>query len=113
LRDGSYRSWSLLRIVTDSTGVNLTNAQALVQATQNDINSIVPDFVPFTTTNGSDGLDVYRSHYTQSGYLGNNGSLVVNPTGNTLGGGLEAGGDVGGCIEVNPASTPGVLNCHQ
>lgn len=103
LRDGTYRSWSVLRVVTDTTSPNLSNTQALVTAIQNEVNSTVPDFVPFKTTNNSDpGLKKYRSHYTQSGVTPNNG----------LSGQKESGGDMGGCIEtVGPA--PGILNCHQ
>lgn len=105
LRDGTYRAWSVLRVVTDASGTNNTNVQALVTNAQNDVNGTVPDFVPFKTTNGSDpGLssELYRSHYLQSGVSPNNG----------LGGQKEAGGDMGGCIEkVSPP--PGVLGCHQ
>ncbi|MBV9301457.1 MAG: hypothetical protein JOY62_13645 [Acidobacteriaceae bacterium] len=102
LRGGTYRSWSVLRVVTDSAGANLTNTQALVTAMQENINSTVPDWVPFAAVGGDPGLKLYRSHYTQSGVAPNNG----------LGGQKESGGDVGGCIEhVGPP--PGVLNCHQ
>jgi len=58
--------------------------------------------VPFATSDGSDGLDVYRSHFKQSGVAGNNGSATAANSfdgGNTLGGGAEAGGDVGGAIQ--------------
>ena len=104
LRDGTYRSWSVLRVVTDSTG--LTNTQNLVTAIQNDVDSTVPDFVPYKTTNGSDvGLKLYRSHYTQVGVA------PVNPLPGAPG--PEAGGDVGGCIEHLPATYPGVTQCHQ
>ena len=105
LRNGTYRSWSVLRVVTDASGTNFTNVSALVTSAQNLVNSTVPDFVPFKTTNGSDpGLstEVYRSHYLQSGISPNNG----------LGGQTEAGGDVGGCIE-KVSAPPGVLGCHQ
>ena len=105
LRNGRYRSWSLLRVVTDASGANFTNVSALVSNAQNDVNGTVPDFVPYKTTNGSDpGLskELYRSHYLQSGVAPNNG----------LGGQTESGGDVGGCIE-HVAPPPGVLNCHQ
>jgi ABC-type phosphate transport system substrate-binding protein len=105
LRDGTYRAWSVLRVVTDAAGPNHTNVSALVTAAQNNVNATVPDFVPFKTTNGSDpGLSTerYRSHYPQSGFPPNNG----------LGGQTESGGDVGGCIEkVSPP--PGVLGCRQ
>jgi ABC-type phosphate transport system substrate-binding protein len=102
LRNGTYRSWSVLRVVTDASGTNLTNTQALVTAMQNIVNSTVPDFVPFKPAAGDPGLSKYRSHYLQSGVAPHNG----------LGGQKETGGDVGGCIEpVGPP--PGVLNCHQ
>jgi hypothetical protein len=104
LRNGSYRSWSVLRVVTNSTGTSLTNTKLLVQAIQNNVNSTTPDFVPFVPVGADPGLQVYRSHYKQSGITPNNG----------LGGEKEAGGDVGGCIEGPPLGTaPGVLDCHQ
>jgi len=62
----------------------------------------VTDFVPFYTTDGTDGLSLYRSHFTQSGVKGNNGAATaanLENGGNTLGGSTEAGGDVGGAIE--------------
>lgn len=102
LRQGTYRSWSVVRTVTDKQGANLTNLKALVTAIQNNVNLTTPDFVPFVGTAGDPGLTVYRSHFTQASQTGNNG----------LSGETEAGGDVGGCIEpVSPA--PGVLNCNQ
>lgn len=102
LRNGTYRAWSVLRLVTDATGINLTNAKLLVSAIQNNVNTTVPDFVPFNAVGGDPGLKFYRSHYLQSGVQPNNG----------LSGQKETGGDVGGCSEpVGPA--PGVLSCHQ
>jgi len=102
LRNGKYRAWSVLRVATDASGANFTTTSALVSAIQANINSTVPDFVPFKAVGGDPGLKYYRSHFTQSGIAGNNG----------LSGQKESGGDVGGCIEpVGPA--PGVLNCHQ
>ncbi len=90
LRDGSYRAWSILRLVTDATGANLTNAQAIVTATQKEVNGSVPDFVPAVATpDGDPGMPYYRSHFKQAGVAGtpNNGN----------GSGTEKGGDVGGC----------------
>ena len=102
LRNGTYKSWSVLRVVTDKVGANYTNTSNLVSATQANVNSTVPDFVPFHAVGGDPGLLLYRSHYTQSGIAPNNG----------LSGQTESGGDVGGCIEkIGPA--PGVLGCHQ
>ena len=89
LRDGSYRAWSILRLVTDASGANLTNAQAVVTATQNLINATVPDFVSAVATpDGDPGMPYYRSHFKQAGVAGtpNNGNS-----------GTEKGADVGGC----------------
>ncbi len=102
LRNGTYKAWSVVRAVTNSTGAALTNTILLVNAIQNNINTTVPDFVPFNATGGDPGLTLYRSHYTQSGFAANNG----------LSNEKESGGDMGGCIEpVGPA--PGVTACHQ
>lgn len=102
LRSGKYRAWSVLRVVTDVSGVNYTNTSALVTSIQANVNATVPDFVPFKAVGTDPGLKYYRSHYLQSGVAPNNG----------LSGQTEAGGDMGGCIEpVGPA--PGVLSCHQ
>ena len=105
LRNGSYRSWSVLRAVTDGQSVNVTNynnVSALVSAIQSNINSSVPDFVPFNPVGGDPGLLLYRSHFFQAGVAPNNG----------LSGEKESGGDEGGCIEKK-GPAPGVLNCHQ
>jgi hypothetical protein len=91
LRDGSYRAWSILRVVTDKTGPNFTNTQALVTAVQNEVNSTVPDFVPaIATTDGDPGMPYYRSHFKVTGVTGTPNNGNSNPT-------LEKGGDVGGC----------------
>jgi hypothetical protein len=105
LRNGTYRAWSVLRVVTDvqpsgtcstNPNTNFCNTTAVVTRAQSDVSNTVPDFVPFAS------LTKYRSHYTQSGISPNNG----------LSGQTEAGGDVGGCIEpTGPA--PGTLNQVQ
>ena len=101
LRNGSYRSWSVLRAVTDSAN---TNVATLINHIESIVDSTVPDFVPFNYQSASEpGLRLYRSHYFQSGVAPNNG--LTNPA-------LEAGGDVGGCIEKKVSGT-GVLGCHQ
>jgi hypothetical protein len=123
LRNGTYTSWSLLRIVADPTDAHFADVQQVVQAEQNDINHISPDFVPFQACptlaapcNGTatDAMDVYRSHFTQSTIVGNNGAVVTGPFGQTLGGGAEAGGDMGGeIIGPNAGAPPNILNCKQ
>jgi hypothetical protein len=101
LRDGSYRAWSILRLVTDKTGPNHDNAAAIVLATQNEINQTVPDFVPaVATSDGDPGMPYYKSHFKQAG-----ATKGVISNGNP-GQATENGGDVGGCpfkISTQPA----------
>lgn len=85
LRNGTYTAWSLLRVVTDTSGASMTNAKSLVTAIQDIVNATVPDFVPYNAVGGDPGMKYYRSHFSD-------------------------GGDVGGCIE--PVGST-VLNCHQ
>jgi hypothetical protein len=102
LRNGTYRSWSVLRAVTDSAGRN--NLNALVIAAQNNVNKTVPDFVPLRASAGDPGLKLYRSH--------SKNAYTVGTARNGLRGQTENGSDVGGCIEkVGPP--PGVLNQHE
>jgi hypothetical protein len=73
--------------VTDASGSNLTNAQAVVTATQNEINATVPDFVPFSATaDGDPGMPYLRSHFKLANIT--QGLATNSP---------ENGGDVGGC----------------
>jgi hypothetical protein len=104
LRDGTYRSWSVLRAVSDRSGVNRNNLSALVVAAQNNINKTVPDFVPFRAAAGDPGLKLYRSH--------SKNAYTVGAPSNGLGGVPENGSDVGGCIKkLGPP--PGLLNHHE
>jgi hypothetical protein len=91
VRNGSYRSWSLLRLV--ATGIASTNAAALAKASAIGVVNIVPDYIPATTVAGTTdlGIKLLRSHYQQkdgSGVL--LGKAPVNSP--------EAGGDMGGQI---------------
>lgn len=86
LRNGSYRAWSVLRVV--SNGTALSNANLLVTGAQTYAVNTVPDFVPALKVAAADpGLALLRSHYTQMGVAPNN----VSTTG-------DKGGDAGGCI---------------
>jgi hypothetical protein len=80
LRDGSYRSWSLYRVISDSatlpnsTVLNQTTAEALVAEAEYLVNAQIPDFVPFSPQcrlsgggTSDPGLDVYREHFTPTG----------------------------------------------
>jgi ABC-type phosphate transport system substrate-binding protein len=105
LRNGTYRTWSVLRVVTDSSGINYTHVHNLVIAAQGNVNSTAPDYVPFLPQSGGEpGLQLYRSHFMQAGFAPSNG--LPN------GVGVEKGGDMGGCIEPN-GPAPGVLSCRQ
>lgn len=80
IKNGLYPIWSLLRIVTVSpmpSGIQQLYSAALTEANQ------IPDFAPVTT------LNVFRSHYDQSGVSASNGVITGHP---------EAGGDMGGAI---------------
>jgi hypothetical protein len=104
IRNGSYRLWALERylVYNSSIGVDPYGPDALAQSERDTIDSTVADFIPFETSDGSDGLDVYRSHFAQAGVAGNNGAATsanLLDGGNTLGGLTEAGGDVGGAIQ--------------
>jgi hypothetical protein len=97
--------------------VDAYGVQALAQAAQDGVDDAVADFVPFSTSDGSDGLNVYHSHSNitigSSTVTGNNGNLVQTGSDYTHGGGPEAGTDLGGCIEVGDSSEAGELNCKQ
>src|SRR6202158_2646174 len=101
VRNGSYGAWSIIRAVTDATGVNATNTQALVTAAQNEVNNTTADFVPFVSTDttglctGEPGLHVFHSHFTPAGVAGapHNGNVTAT----------EVGGDVHGAVFTNQA----------
>jgi hypothetical protein len=86
LRNGSYRAWSTLRVV--STGTPLANLRLLVSGSQTYVVNTVPDYVPAQRVGATDpGLALLRSHYTQEGVA----PVNVSATG-------DFGGDAGGCI---------------
>jgi hypothetical protein len=99
LRNGTYRAWSLLRLV--STGTPSTNAIALAKASNKYVVINTPDYVPAAAVTGEVGLNgttiaelglkLLRSHYQQKD--GNNVLLGKAPA-NTP----EVGGDMGGMI---------------
>jgi hypothetical protein len=101
VRNGSYGAWTIIRAVTDATGTNLTNTQALVTAAQNEVNNTTADFVPFVCTDttglctGEPGLKVFHSHFTPTGVAGTPHNGNVTST--------EAGGDVHGAVFTDQA----------
>jgi hypothetical protein len=91
LRNGTYRAWSLLRLV--STGTPSANAVALVKASNKYVVVNTPDYVPATAVTGTTdlGLKLVRSHYQQKD--GNSVLLGKAPTNVP-----ESGGDMGGMV---------------
>jgi hypothetical protein len=108
LRDGTYRSWSVYRVITDSNGSNKSNAQTLVNVANAVADAVLPDFVPLypvcsgstypsgvtllgnTTYQGTEpGLQVYRQHFTPSGVV----LPTTHPPYNPLSGGVEIAND--------------------
>jgi hypothetical protein len=86
LRNGSYRAWSTLRVV--SNGTALANATLLATGSQTYVVNTVPDYVPAQKVGAVDpGLSLLRSHYTRIGIP----PVNVATTG-------DRGGDAGGCI---------------
>jgi ABC-type phosphate transport system substrate-binding protein len=113
LRNGTYKAWSVYRWTVYNSNSDPLGPAALAESMQDNIDGTVADFVPFVTTTNSDGLEVYRSHFTQSGKAGNNGPASPTETltnGNSLGGGTEQGGDQGGVIIGWDHSTVTVAN---
>jgi hypothetical protein len=105
LRNGTYRSWSLLRLV--STGTPSTNAAALAKASNKYVVLNTPDYVPAAAVTGAVdpisgktvaelGLKLVRSHYQQ--YDGNNVKLGAFVTAVDTCNVPEKGGDMGGMI---------------
>jgi ABC-type phosphate transport system substrate-binding protein len=116
LRNGTYKAWSLYRWTVYTSDTDSLGPIGLAAEIQNQIDATNSnaDFVPFSNSSG-DGLNVYRSHFTQSlvdcSYTATTQSdenecdgnatpteTVTTPNGNTLGGGPEKGGDMGGVI---------------
>jgi hypothetical protein len=86
LRNGSYRAWSMLRLVSNGTALSAT--KLLAAGVQTYVVTSVPDFVPAVKVGATDpGLGLLRSHYLQEGVA----PVNVAATG-------DKGGDVGGCI---------------
>ena len=104
VRNGSYKIWNILRIISDATTTNnYKHALALVQDAQRDVDHIVPDFVPFVCVDagtgkctGEPGLQVFRAHYPITG-------LATKASNGNTGEPAEAGGDLGGGVFLKQA----------
>lgn len=105
LRNGTYSSWSLYRLVSNGTG--LTAAKALLAKSQPFVVTSVPDYVPAKKTAVAGyptdpGLTYLHSHYQQYDGAGDViGAAPVNS------GTTEAGGEVGGFILKTSGKTDG------
>ena len=100
LRNGTYRAWSLLRLVAATS----TNTGALAAASNKYVVSTTPDYVPYNaaTVGGTTdlGLKLLRSHYQQRDgagvNLGKSCPSACLPVYNATA--TENGGDMGGMI---------------
>ena len=117
VRNGAYLQWSLFRALADTGSISLTSLQTLTSSMANNVNSTSPDFVPFNpTTDGDNGLQFYRSHFSPTGVNYNASDTPKNgidpASGLYIGG--EAGGDVGGCVDWRyaPNGPTNILNCR-
>jgi ABC-type phosphate transport system substrate-binding protein len=106
IRNGQYRSWSILRVISNGTG--LTNIKQVITTAQKYVVNINPDYVPAVAVAGTTppevGLKFLRSHFQQKDGAGNNIGLAPINTG------ADKGGDAGGCILP---TTAGVLTSKQ
>jgi hypothetical protein len=107
LQDGTYPIWSLLRLVSASSGSNLLYAKKLGTAAQYFISATSrPDFVPFSVGASGTTLKVLHSHFVpptvtfSSSNTPANGSNAFTPPLSATGtcSAAEIGGDVGGAI---------------
>jgi hypothetical protein len=95
LNNKNYPVWSMLRLVTATSGSNYTYANKLAVAAQNFVNrTTLPDFVK------ASDLAVVHSHFTPPGQ-----TVTPNNGGTTCG--TEAGGDVAGVILTLNTCTTG------
>jgi hypothetical protein len=120
VRNGSYRAWSILRLVYGATAT--TAVTALVTSSNAYVVTSVPDYIPFkkvTLTAGTcpntalgatftsdPGFLLVRSHYLQRDGAGKplgNNKAIANIT-------SENGGDMGGAILINDTSALGLLD---
>jgi hypothetical protein len=118
VRSGAYLQWSLLRAVADTGTSNLTYLQTLATGIANQVNGTSPDFIPYNgDSQGDKGLQFYRSHFSPVGINYNSGNVPNNAISQTNGqyiSGVEAGGDVGGCVDWRypPSGPTNLLNCR-
>ncbi|HLX84745.1 MAG TPA: hypothetical protein VKR59_12660 [Terriglobales bacterium] len=121
VRSGAYPAWSLLRLVTATTGGQKTALTALLAKASNVNVAAVPDYIPFATTTclptstpfpcateiEDPGVLLVRAHYQQVDGAGTDigAASVENFTKTGTGGFTEAGGDMGGAVFTCPTAT--------
>jgi hypothetical protein len=109
LRNGSYRAWSLLRLVYPAA--QATEVKDLITASNKFAVNSIPDYVPFASTAVTagtggcaaaltdPGLKVWHSHYQQLD--GDDRPLGKAPVNTDT---ADAGGDMGGAILIYEAT---------
>ena len=102
LRNGTYKSWSLLRWLVPTGDSDPYGPTSLAAAAQAFATNDYADYVAFNSSADVEGgLHIYRSHFKQTN-APNNGAVTGSCTATTactLGGLTEAGGDEGGLIQ--------------
>ncbi len=103
VRNGTYRAWSLLRLVSVA-GANGTDIDDLLKASNKYVVSTTPDYIPYANIAAQGpipadlGAKLLRSHYQQVDGAGH--ALGLAPVNSP-----EAGGDMGGFIIPNTIGT--------
>jgi hypothetical protein len=92
LRNGVYRAWSLLRVVSNATA--LANVKQVIASSQKYVVTTTRDYVPVAAVAGTTnlGLKLLRSHYQRFDGAGNKIGVAQANTG------ADKGSDMGGCI---------------
>ena len=97
VRDGSYRSWSLLRLIAQAgtVGTDVNNLKTLSNKV---VVTTTPDYVPAATVAGTTdlGIKLLRSHYQQKDGAGTILGSTLAPVNSLTS--TERGGDMGGFI---------------
>jgi ABC-type phosphate transport system substrate-binding protein len=100
VRNGTYRAWSILRMIAPNNDADAANVASALQA---QVNTTVTDFVPYNAGGGDPGVQVYRAHFKQA-------KMATGGPSNSP----EIGGDMGGCIFTFPVvNDTAHLNLHQ
>ncbi len=98
VKDGSYPIWSIVRLVSDTSGVGFNAVQTLIADAGNFLSPSQPDFVPISA------LPIVRSHFAPPTVNFPSSAGTNTPAnGDGPGANAEAGGDVGGMVYTQQA----------